>query len=119
MNHEPRARQAPAIIVEGKRDRTRLRRLLNEQVRIVCTFGTPSVARIEQLRRQLSWSEVFIFTDNDAAGRKIRFLLAEQFPDAVHLYTRRGYAGVEGTPDEYLLEQLDKHDLTPYLIVSS
>jgi toprim domain protein len=70
---------------------------------------------MDRLRRDLRHDDVLIFTDNDKSGRKIRFLLAELFPDAVHLYTKRGYAGVEGTPDEYLLEQLDKHGLGEYL----
>jgi toprim domain protein len=103
------------MIVEGKNDRAKLRRLLTEEVRIVCTFGTPGPETIERLRRDAQHDEVFIFTDNDKSGRKIRFLMAELFPDAVHLYTKRGYAGVEGTPDEYLLEQLDKHGLGEFL----
>ncbi|MDU5950697.1 MAG: DNA primase, partial [Paenibacillus macerans] len=29
-----------SIIVEGKNDRSKLRRLLGDEVRILCTFGT-------------------------------------------------------------------------------
>ena len=45
--------------------------------------------------------------DNDSSGKKIRGALRDIFPDAEQIYTRRGYAGVEGTPDEYLIAQLE------------
>ena len=59
---------------------------------------------------------VYIFTDNDASGKKIRYLLRDTFPDAEQLYTRKGYAGVEGTPEEYLIQQLEKAGLDAYII---
>lgn len=104
-----------AIIVEGKNDRERLRRLLSDEIRILCTYGSPNAERIEQLRRQVGRRFVFLFTDNDARGRKIRAVLRDAFPDAEQLYTRRDYAGVEGTPDEYLVQQLEKAGLGPYI----
>jgi len=60
--------------------------------------------------------EVYLFMDNDPAGKKIRGVLRDTFPDAIHMYTRRGYAGVEGTPDEYLVAQLEKAGLEEYII---
>ncbi len=104
------------IIVEGKNDCKKLRRLLQPSVQIICTFGTPSTKRLAALQKQIGRAEVFIFTDNDASGKKIRYMLNEWFPEAKQIYTRRGYAGVEGTPDEYLIQQLDKHGLTDWLI---
>jgi len=105
------------IIVEGKHDRARLRRLLCRDIDIICTFGTPSTDRIERVKKLAEDAEeVLIFTDNDASGRKIRALLSDAFPDAEHIYTRRGYAGVEGTPDEYLIQQLEKAGLDEYII---
>lgn len=106
---------AVTIIVEGKHDRSRLRRLLSDNVRIVCTYGTPGTARLAALQREIGNDDVYIFTDNDPSGRKIRYLLNETFVDATHIYTRRSYAGVEGTPDEYMIQQLEKHDLHLYL----
>jgi toprim domain protein len=103
------------MIVEGKNDRSRLRQFLKDDVQIICTYGTPGVERLNKIRRDVRFPEVYIFTDNDSSGKKIRFLLSEFFVDATHIYTRRGYAGVEGTPDEYLLQQLDKHGLSIYL----
>ncbi|NHN30411.1 toprim domain-containing protein [Paenibacillus agricola] len=104
------------IIVEGKNDRSRLRRLLTGEIRIVCTYGSLSTKRLELLKKQAEDSEVFLFTDNDASGKKIRGVLRDAFPDATQIYTRRGYAGVEGTPDEYLILQLEKAGLEEYII---
>lgn len=97
-----------AIIVEGKNDRSRLRLLLDDSVLILCTFGTPGTERLEELKKEAEDRDVFLFTDNDASGKKIRGLLRDAFPDAEQIYTRKGYAGVEGTPEEYLIQQLEK-----------
>ncbi|MEI7025415.1 toprim domain-containing protein [Paenibacillus sp. y28] len=105
------------IIVEGKNDRSRLRRLVTgEEVEILCTFGTLNTLKLEQLKKQIGDREVFLFTDNDASGKKIRAALRDAFPDAVQMYTRRGYAGVEGTPEEYLIQQLEKAGLDEYIV---
>nr|WP_036630706.1 toprim domain-containing protein [Paenibacillus sp. A9] len=104
------------IIVEGKNDRSKLRRLLQPEVEILCTFGTLNSQKLEKLRKQVGQDEVYLFMDNDPSGRKIRAVLSDTFPDATHMYTRRGYAGVEGTPDEYVVAQLEKAGLDEYII---
>lgn len=105
-----------AIIVEGKNDRSRLRRLLRPEVDIFCTFGTLNTEKLETLRKQVGGREVYLYMDNDSSGKKIRGVLRDAFPDAEHIYTRRGYAGVEGTPDEYNISQLEKAGLEEYII---
>lgn len=105
-----------AIIVEGKNDKSRLRRLLTEDILILCTFGTPGTDKLADLRKRAGDREIFIFADNDSSGKRIRALVSELFPDAGHIYTRRGYAGVEGTPDEYLIQQLEKAGLEEFII---
>ncbi|AKG36204.1 toprim domain-containing protein [Paenibacillus durus] len=104
------------IIVEGKNDRSRLRRLLKPEVDILCTFGTLNTVKLETLRKQVGDSEVYLYMDNDSSGKKIRGVLRDAFPDAEHIYTRRGYAGVEGTPDEYNITQLEKVGLEEFII---
>ncbi|QHT60010.1 DNA primase [Paenibacillus lycopersici] len=104
------------LIVEGKNDRSRLRRVLSEEVPILCTYGTPGTEQIDKLRRQAGDGQVYIFTDNDASGRRIRGMLRDAFPDAEHIHTRRGYPGVEKTPEEYLIEQLEKAGLEAYIM---
>lgn len=106
----------PAIIVEGKNDKTKLSALLDtERIDILCTFGTPGEERLHKLRRLVGDRPVYIFTDNDRRGKKIRALLRDAFPDAEHLHTGKGFAGVEGTPDDVLTERLVKAGLDDYL----
>ncbi|MEK8132473.1 toprim domain-containing protein [Paenibacillus filicis] len=105
-----------AIIVEGKNDKSRLKRLLTDDVLLVCTYGSLNTARLEALKKAIDDREIFLFTDNDSSGKKIRAILRDTFPDAEQIYTRRGYAGVEGTPDEYLIQQLEKAGLEEYIV---
>lgn len=96
-----------AIIVEGKTDKEKLLRVLDEAVHIVCTYGTFSLAKIQRLAEEISdEAELYIFTDQDESGQKLRKQLRNEFPDAVHLYTRKEYAQVANTPDEVLAEIL-------------
>ncbi|MCL6459034.1 MAG: DNA primase [Gorillibacterium sp.] len=104
------------IIVEGKNDKSRLRRLLSDEVMILCTFGTPGSKKLAELRKQVKDRYVYIFADNDASGKRIRAMLSDPFPDAEQIYTRRGYAGVGGTPNEYLIQQLEKAGLEEYIL---
>lgn len=104
-----------AIIVEGKNDKSRLRRLLSDEIRIVCTHGTLSSDKLEQIKKTIGERDVYLFTDNDSSGKRIRGALRDAFPDAEQIYTRRGYAGVEGTPDEYIIQQLEKAGLDAYI----
>jgi toprim domain protein len=108
-----------AIIVEGKRDKTKLKRLLTENVLILCTLGTPGTEQLQLLQKQAGDLPIYLFTDNDSSGKRIRYLLRELFPDAEQIYTRRGYAGVEGTPEEYLIQQLEKAGLNEFIIYPS
>lgn len=105
-----------AIIVEGKNDKKRIRRVLDEAVPIFCTFGTPGAEQIEKLRKQVGHKQVYMFTDNDSSGKRIRGILRDVFPDAEHMYTRRGYPGVEHTPEEYLIKQFEKAGLEEYIL---
>ncbi|WP_281889406.1 toprim domain-containing protein [Paenibacillus sp. YYML68] len=105
-----------AIVVEGKNDKSRLKRLLKEDILIVCTFGTLNTDKLEQLKKTIGDRDVYLFTDNDSSGKKIRGVLRDTFPDAEQIYTRRGYAGVEGTPDEYLIQQLEKAGLEEFIL---
>ncbi|MGG6310198.1 toprim domain-containing protein [Paenibacillus macerans] len=104
-----------SIIVEGKNDRSKLRRLLDEEINIYCTFGTLNNEKLESLRKKIKDDELFLFLDNDPSGKRIRGVLRDAFPDAVQIYTRKGYAGVEGTPDEYVIAQLEKAGLEEYI----
>lgn len=65
----------PAIIVEGKKnDKSRLKRLLHDEVSIYCTFGTLNTHKLESLRKKKIGErevyEVYLFMDNDPSGKK-------------------------------------------------
>lgn len=93
------------VIVEGKNDKRQIRRILPDQVAIATTFGIPNAERLERLRRAAGGRIVIVLTDQDAAGRRIRRSVLEMFPDALNIYTKSGYNGVEHTPLEYLEER--------------
>jgi toprim domain protein len=99
------------IIVEGKTDRERLLTVLDEPVRIVCTFGTLSYEKMETFIQELQdEDDVYVLVDADASGMKLRSQLKRELPNAKHLYTRRMYREVARTPLEHLARVLaDAH----------
>lgn len=90
------------IIVEGGSDRKRLVRILAEPVEIICTNGTISPYRLEELLEQYDQHELFVFVDADEDGEKTRVLFKREFPQAIHLYTETVYREVETTPYKVL-----------------
>lgn len=108
------------IIVEGKTDKERLMEVLAEPVTVVCTYGTLSYEKVEELIRPLqNVTEVFVLVDADNSGMKLRKQLRQELPNARHLYTRKMYREVARTPIEYLAKVLaDAHfEVDPELLV--
>ncbi|KIV51329.1 hypothetical protein AM501_10305 [Aneurinibacillus migulanus] len=98
------------IIVEGKTDKKRLEKVIAEPVEIICTHGTLSTRKLEDIHYRTGDSDVYIFVDEDASGKKLRSQLKHEFPNAYHLYTRRSYTEIARTPYEYLMKILrDAH----------
>jgi len=95
------------ILVEGKTDRVRLLQLLNEQVDIICTYGTLSDEKVEEIILPLQDEEVYVLVDADDAGNKLRQQLKRELPNAKHLYTRKMYREVATTPLEHLAKILN------------
>lgn len=86
------------VIVEGGADRKRLQKVLAETVEIICTNGTVSPYRIEELLAPYEDYELYVFFDADPSGEKLRTLFKRAYPEALHLYTERQYGQVETTP---------------------
>lgn len=86
------------VVVEGGSDRKRLQKVLAEPIEIICTNGTVSPYRIEELLKPYEDCQVYVFVDADASGEKIRALFKREFPEVLHLYTERVYRQVETTP---------------------
>lgn len=90
------------IIVEGGADKKRIARILAEPVEIICTNGTVSPYRLEELLEPYEEWDLFVFVDADESGDKIRDLFKREFPAAIHLYTEKVYREVETTPYKVL-----------------
>lgn len=97
------------LIVEGKTDRERLLQILLEPVDIVCTQGSLSYEKLEELLL-LPQSDVYILVDADEPGNKLRAQLKRELPNALHLYTRKQYREVAATPLPYLAKVLSNAD---------
>lgn len=94
------------LIVEGKTDRERLLEVLDEPVKILCTYGTLSEEQLEEWAITLHEEMVYILVDADDPGNRLRQRLKHELPNAKHLYTRRVYREVARTPYEHLAKVL-------------
>ncbi|SHM93468.1 toprim domain-containing protein [Gracilibacillus kekensis] len=92
------------IIVEGRTDKDKVAKLLDEEVEIVCTNGTINVERLENLIEMfhMDHRDVFILVDEDNAGKKLRKQLSKELPHAVHIYIDKSYREVAATPESEL-----------------
>lgn len=73
------------IIVEGKSDKQKLKEVISEPVTIICTNGTISTSKLDQLVDDLFGKDVYILADSDDAGDKLRKQFRKEFPEALHL----------------------------------
>ncbi len=101
------------VIVEGKNDAKRLRSFLPEDVPIAMTYGIPGQERLIRLRWMARHRQVVVVTDADPAGRRIRRILKEVFPDAWDIYTKSGFNGVEHTPIDYMQDRFRRLGIIP------
>ncbi|MBO8173064.1 MAG: toprim domain-containing protein [Bacillaceae bacterium] len=98
------------IIVEGKSDKAKLEKLLDEPVKIVSTNGTLSSEKLEELIMLVEHEDVYILVDADEPGNRLRRQLKREIPHARDLYTRKIYREVAATPIEHLVKILsDAH----------
>jgi toprim domain protein len=86
------------IVVEGRSDKQRIQKVLSEPIEIICTNGTVSSSRLEELLVPFEQDEMYIFVDADSSGEKLRALIKREFPEALHLYTDVTYREVATTP---------------------
>jgi toprim domain protein len=90
------------IIVEGTSDRKKVKEIVKEPVEIICTNGTISITRLDELVEELFAREVYILVDADDSGEKLRKLFKREFPEAEHLYIDRMYKEVAAAPEYHL-----------------
>lgn len=90
------------IIVEGTTDKKKVINIVKEPVEIICTNGTISLTRLDELVEYLFNRDVFILVDADAAGEKLRKLFKKEIPEARHLYIDKMYKEVATSPEHHL-----------------
>ncbi|MBS4208503.1 toprim domain-containing protein [Bacillus sp. FJAT-50079] len=94
------------IIVEGLTDKKKVKTIVKEQVEIICTNGTISFSKLEQLIEELEGKEIYILVDADLSGEKLRKQLKREFPLARHLYIDSIYKEVASAPEQHLAQIL-------------
>lgn len=90
------------IVVEGTSDKRKVKAIIDEEVEIICTNGTLSTTRLDELIDELYEKDVYILVDSDDSGEKIRKQLRRELPHATHLYVDKVYREVEATPSQHL-----------------
>ncbi|WP_391116705.1 hypothetical protein [Psychrobacillus sp. L3] len=86
------------ILVEGRSDKLRLLSILAEAPEIICTNGTISNVKLEELLSPFEDVPIYAFLDADKSGEQIRSVVRREFPEAIHLYISPMYGEVEKTP---------------------
>ncbi|PLS02639.1 toprim domain-containing protein [Neobacillus cucumis] len=90
------------LIVEGKSDKNKVKNIVKEPVEIICTNGTISHSKMEELIDFLEDKDVYILVDADDSGEKLRKRFKREFPHAEHLYIDRMYREVATAPEHHL-----------------
>ncbi|MFC4387122.1 toprim domain-containing protein [Gracilibacillus marinus] len=96
------------IIVEGKSDKDKVEKLINDHVEIVCTNGTIGIEKLEGLIETYDMEnrDVYILVDEDKAGKKLRKQLSKELPHASHIYVDKAFREVAATPEAALATAL-------------
>jgi len=94
--------EGKVLLVEGRSDKQRIMRLLAEPLEIICTNGTVSATRLEEILAPYDHLDIYVFVDADKSGEKLRALIKREFPEAFHLYTDPTYREVATTPLKFL-----------------
>lgn|SRR5699024_784224 len=100
------------IIVEGANDRNTIQKVLQDAVPVICTYGTFGVEKFDEMleKYHLDDKEVYIFVDQDEAGRELRKELTRELPDAYQLYATEEWPEVENAPANEIAKELAKHN---------
>src|SRR5699024_8529987 len=97
------------VIVEGKTDKRRIEEVLIEPVQIICTHGTMGVSKLDEILDQLNGSDIYILSDADKEGRKIRKWFKKHLSESTHIYIDPKLGEVGRCPRDYLANLLLRH----------
>lgn len=104
-----KAAQNKIIIVEGLTDKKQIEKVITESLTIICTHGTLGLTELDNLIEtyDLDHQEVYIFTDHDESGEKLRKQLTRELSHSVQVYVDKEYREVASTPTEVLAQILN------------
>lgn len=97
------------IIVEGKSDKKRVQQVIDEPVNIICTHGTMSIGKIDNMIDSLYDKQVYILADADDEGEKIRQWFKRYLSESEHIYVDKTYCEVARCPKNYLAHVLSRY----------
>ncbi|TYR80040.1 hypothetical protein FZC66_12965 [Priestia megaterium] len=90
------------IIVEGRSDKKRIESIINEPIEIICTNGTISLSKLDEIIDSTYNKEVYILVDSDDSGNKLRKQFKRELPEAEHLYIDKMYREVAAAPRNHI-----------------
>lgn len=99
------------ILVEGKTDKQALILAGLKKEDIICTYGTISFERLEQLIDELEGMDVYFLFDEDDSGDRLRKKFIQAFPNGIIMRIPKEYKEVAETPVDILKQILEKHYL--------
>lgn len=100
------------IIVEGKSDKKRVQQVIAEPVNIICTHGTMSIDKIDDMIESLYGKQVYVLADSDNEGEKIRKWFKRYLSESEHIYVDKTYCEVARCPKNYLANVLSRYGFT-------
>lgn len=100
------------IIVEGKSDKKRVQQVIAEPVNIICTHGTMSIDKLDDMIESLYDKQVFVLADSDDEGDRIRNWFKRYLSESEHIFIDKTYCQVANCPKQYLAHVLSKHGFT-------
>lgn len=100
------------IIVEGKSDKKRVQQVIAEPVNIICTHGTMSIDKLDDMIESLYDKQVFVLADSNDEGDRIRNWFKRYLSESEHIFIDKTYCQVANCPKQYLAHVLSKHGST-------
>ena len=99
------------IIVEGKSDKKRVQQVIAEPINIICTHGTMSIDKLDDMIETLYEKQVFVLADSDDEGEKIRKWFKRHLSECENISMWIKHF-VARCPKNYLAHVLSKHGFT-------
>lgn len=101
------------IIVEGLADKIQLEKVVQPSIDIICTHGTFGIEKFDMMleKHDLDNREVYIFVDEDDAGKKLRKQLRAELSHAIDLCIHPEYVEVESAPLSHLAHILQEQGI--------